>query len=129
MERKSHMIAKEDTHAQSTSAAIAAAQMIAVLNDRFRRSGDGGKLVVTAGVIGLGLHAFPEIFERIRYFEEFDADNDPYDEHDLGALVWRGHTVFWKIDYYDVDMAAGSPCPADPSVTTRVLPIMLASEY
>jgi hypothetical protein len=123
------MIANEETCAQSAGADQVVSNPIAQLNDRFRLSGDGGKLVVTAGVIGLGRHAFPDIFERIRHFDAFDTDNDPYHEHDFGSLEWRGHPVFWKIDYYDSDMTGGSPCPSDPSVTTRVLTIMLASEY
>lgn len=39
------------------------------------------------------------------------------------------HEIIWKIDYYDHDCAGGSPNPADPAVTTRVLTIMLAGEY
>jgi hypothetical protein len=33
------------------------------------------------------------------------------------------------IDYYDATMEFGSEAPADASKTTRVLTIMLASEY
>ena len=37
--------------------------------------------------------------------------------------------IVWKIDDYDTGLQAASPDPSDPSVTTRVLTIMLASEY
>ena len=37
--------------------------------------------------------------------------------------------LFWKIDYYDHSMQHGSPDPADPAVTERVMTIMLAAEY
>ena len=36
---------------------------------------------------------------------------------------------FWKIDYYDRKTEFGSPDPADPALTTRVLTIMRADEY
>jgi hypothetical protein len=62
-------------------------------------------------------------------FERFDADNDPHGEHDFGALTVEGHRLLWKVDYYDSTLTAGSPDPADPAVTTRVLTLMLAEEY
>jgi hypothetical protein len=44
-------------------------------------------------------------------------------------IDWRGTKLFWKIDCYDRELHFGSPDPADPTVTTRVLTLMLASEY
>jgi hypothetical protein len=57
------------------------------------------------------------------------AHNDPYGEHDFGALDYAGAKLFWKVDCYDKSLSAGSPDPTDPNVTTRILTIMLASEY
>jgi hypothetical protein len=59
----------------------------------------------------------------------FNADNDPEGEHDFGALQMADDNLFWKIDYYALDLNSGSPDPSDNSVTTRVLTVMLASEY
>jgi hypothetical protein len=70
------------------------------------------------------------IITKVREFSTFTPDHDPYGEHDFGAIEQESvGTVFWKIDYYDVDYECGSPDPADPKVTRRVLTIMLAEEY
>jgi hypothetical protein len=95
------------------------------LNDQFRQSLRGGVLVMTADVIALGQDRQLKILEAVAKFE----DNDPYGEHDFGALEVEGERLFFKIDYYDQDLSAHSPDPADPSVTKRLLTIMLADEY
>jgi hypothetical protein len=59
----------------------------------------------------------------------FTPDNDPYGEHDFGSFSYAAETIFWKFDYYDLDLQMHSPDPSDPTVTTRVLIIMLADEY
>lgn len=103
--------------------------IIRSLNDGLRCFGRGGTLAMTAGVIALGKHALPSIVAAVREFNAFSPDNDPYGEHDFGAIEWEGARVFFKLDYYDRDMRFGSPDPADPAVTTRVLTILLASEW
>ena len=62
-------------------------------------------------------------------FDDFTVDNDPYGEHDFGTLDVMGHKICWKIDYFDEHMDCASPDPADANVTSRILTIMLASEY
>jgi hypothetical protein len=84
---------------------------------------------MTAGVIALGQNRQLKILEAVAKFDSFDESNDPYGEHDFGALEVDGERLFFKIDYYDRGLVAHSPDPADASVTTRVLTIMLAEEY
>lgn len=120
------MNAKSTTHAQTASHARSP---IARLNDAFRQIPVDGSLAVTAGVIALGNGAVADILLAVASFDAFTPDNDPYGEHDFGAVEWNGTRIFWKIDYYDRVMQFGSPDPADPSVTTRVLTVMLADEY
>ena len=73
--------------------------------------------------------AILKIDQAIAAFDAFTADNDPYGEHDFGAFEVGNDRLFWKIDYYDLSLTGHSPDAADPSVTTRVLTIMLAEEY
>jgi len=99
------------------------------LNDSFRRTFCGGKVMMTAGVNALPPDVTAAALQRMRAFGEFNEDNDPHGEHDFGSFQFAGRTFFWKIDYYDKAMEFGSEDPADPEVTTRVLTIMLSEEY
>jgi hypothetical protein len=99
------------------------------LNDAFRRSFIGGAVLITGGVEALPAEQRQVILTKVRKFDAFTGDNDPHGEHDLGTIDHDGIRCFWKIDYYDREMEMQSPEPADPSVTTRVLTIMLADEY
>jgi hypothetical protein len=102
---------------------------IRALNDAFRRTFVGGAVMITQGVEALPLDQRRSLLQRIRGFEAFNDDNDPPYEHDFGAVDEAGVRCFFKIDYYDRQTEAGSPDPADPAVTTRVMTIMLAEEY
>jgi hypothetical protein len=99
------------------------------LNDAFRRSFTGGKVMTTAGIAAMIEDVRAEVFERVRAFDAFTRENDPHGEHDFGSFEVAGQKLFFKIDYFDAAMEFGSEDPADPSKTTRVLTIMLASEY
>jgi hypothetical protein len=62
-------------------------------------------------------------------FDDFCHANDPYEEHDFGSFEVDGHTIFFKIDYFDNSLTSQSSDAADQSVTERVFTIMLAEEY
>jgi Protein of unknown function (DUF3768) len=99
------------------------------LNDMLRRSFEGGRVLITAGVSALPPILACRVLEKVRTFADFTPDNDPHGEHDFGRFELIGRTFIWKIDYYDKSMSYGSEDPADPAQTTRVLTIMLAQDY
>ena len=102
---------------------------IRLLNDNFRSTFIGGRVVLTSGVSELPIDVKAKALLLVKTFKDFTADNDPHGEHDFGSFEVAGDKFFWKIDYYDVDCQCGSENPSDPDKTTRVLTIMLAEEY
>lgn len=105
-------------------------QTIATLNDLCRTAmGVACRLSQTEGICALSPTDQSAIREKVETFDAFTGDNDPYGEHDFGAIEHHGQRIFWKIDYFDPALAWGSENPADPDQTVRVLTIMLASEY
>ncbi|NCN85852.1 MAG: DUF3768 domain-containing protein [Sphingomonadales bacterium] len=132
------------------SAALAAAReqtaRIARLNDLAR----GAIGVVCTAVATVGFRSLPEadqsrVRELIETYDAFDEDNDPHGERDFGTIYqvvggqWtterprvrddERERVFWKLDYYDRDLAGASEDAANPAVTRRILTIMLSDEY
>ena len=112
-----------------TSTTESKADRIRDLNDAFRRTFIGGAVMITQGVEAMPLDQRRSLLQKIRSFDAFSEDNDPHREHDFGSVDEAGVRCFFKIDYYDRKTEFGSPDPADPAVTTRVLTIMLADEY
>ena len=102
---------------------------VRALNDSARRYLTDGKVVMTSGIAALPSAEQAAILDRVCNFDDFAPANDPWSEHDFGAFEHAGHRVFWKIDYYDLAERFGSPDPSDPTLTKRVLTIMLAGEY
>lgn len=104
-------------------------EQIRLLNDNFRRTFVGGRVMITVGVENLECAARHDLLRQVREFTAFGGDNDPHGDHDFGAVTVGGQSFFWKIDYYDRALEGVSDDPADPDKTTRVLTIMHASEY
>ena len=104
-------------------------EAIRTLNDELRQNLTVGTAFITAGVAALGAEAVARIVKTIAVYDDFCHANDPYEEHDFGSFEVDGQTFFFKIDYYDKALASHSPDPTDPSVTERVITIMLAEEY
>ena len=117
------------------------AKRIADLNDQFRFNffvptfgprPVPGQIVLTRGICALPPDVQIRIWFAVSSFKDFAEGDDPYSEHDFGAVAMDDvpEKIFWKIDYYaDKACTAGCEDPSDPQASFRVLTIMLASEY
>jgi Protein of unknown function (DUF3768) len=106
--------------------AAMSADRIRELNDAFRSTFRGGKVMMTSGVDELPDCVKAGALVEVAKFSNFTPDNDPHGEHDFGSFTLVGRKFFWKIDLYeepDVKTENGEPA------ITRVLTIMLADEY
>ena len=102
---------------------------IRALNDSFRQTFKGGRVMRTEGVAALDEELQQKLIAEVKDFSKFEKGNDPYGEHDFGSVKLEGTTFFWKIDYFDLAMSQGSVDPSNEEAIMRVLTIMRADEY
>lgn len=102
---------------------------IKTLNDKFRKTLLGGKVMLTRGIYSKGQAVINEILNSVKTFNNFNHKNDPYNEHDYGSFEYDGEKIMWKIDYYDRNLQYCSDDPTDVNKTIRVMTVMLAEEY
>ena len=105
------------------------AQKIKELNDTFRKTFEGGRVVTTQGVDALGREAKAKVIASVQGFTKFHKANDPHHEHDFGSFTVDDGFYCWKIDYYDLAMSQHTLDATNPDATIRVLTIMCADEY
>jgi len=117
-----------DHYAETTEEIDSQTLTVRRLNDILRQTFAGGRVLITAGVQALPPEQQARVIQAVQAFDSFTEDNDPYGTHDFGGFDIEGQKLMWKIDAYDQNFEYGSPDPADPEVTNRVLTILLASE-
>lgn len=83
------------------------AERIRLLNDALRQDGEGGQIMITAGVRDRGPAFVLRAMAAIARFDAFDTGNDPYHEHDFGALTVDDERLFFKIDGVDAPSRSG----------------------
>ena len=64
-------------------------EKIKQLNDAFRKSFSGGKVLLTCGIASLPLVQQNEVINKVKKFNDFTEDNNPYGEHDFGCFDYR----------------------------------------
>lgn len=106
------------------------AERIRELNDRYRSKVPFSPDLVMTSALAESLGDFlPDLWRVIRDFDSFTESNDPWEEHDFGQLKVRDIEIFWKIDYYDLNLEYGSPDPSDESLTRRVMTVYLPEAH
>ena len=99
------------------------------LNDAFRTTFTGGRVMMTHTVNEMEPEARAKLIAAVQGFDRFDKGNDPHGEHDFGSIEIDGEKFFFKIEYFDLAMSQHSIDAANPEATIRVLTIMRADEY
>ena len=99
------------------------AETIARKNDYIRKNLRGAVIMVTPSVQSLSEQDGEALFRKIRDFNEFDKGNDPYGEHDFGAVNHGGVKYFFKFDYLDDSFKYFK------EDGNRILTIMRSDEY
>ncbi len=111
----------------------ARAAKIAELNDELRIStfdaAASQNKIMVAGELGSDVEMVARVLRAAAAFKDFNADNDPYGEHDCASFDVHGVRCLFKIDYYDLNLEWHSPDPTDPKVTRRVMTVMYARDY
>jgi hypothetical protein len=136
------LLAEEQGIADQEYQASEVTKKIAAYNDIFRRSsidaaallqmhtfGIRGQVMTTQGVQAIGFYEGYDLLTKVAEYDNFNEENDPYGERNMGFLDYQGHSIIWKLDYYANDLTHGSKDPTDLKNTIRVLTVMLASEY
>lgn len=76
------------------------------------------RLLLTRGIASLPEEEVIQILRKVKEFDDFTEENDPWGEHDFGSFTQNGQKIFWKIDDYGGQQG-----------WRLVLTIMFASEY
>jgi hypothetical protein len=105
---------------------------IAKINDEFREKlvpDDFNDVFISLEVSFLEDDELEGLKEMIRKYNNFNDDNDPYGEHDMGSLTYNSRTYFFKIDYFKLGNFNEGADPYQEKEVSRVMTIMHASEY
>ncbi|MCG7520556.1 DUF3768 domain-containing protein [Ruegeria sp. Ofav3-42] len=110
------------------TAGMSRTQKIQILNDHFRKTGEGGIVMISMGMHLLGRATVDTIMKQIGG-EAGDKSYVPDDEHDYGTIEVNNRTVHWEIESYNKDLDDFSPDATDPKKTTRFMTVLLSTEY
>lgn len=93
------------------------------LNNKFRSTFIGGKVIETISIRTLSSKPKLDIINRIKCYSDFSKSPD--DDYSYGSFIYDRYQIFFKIDYWDVSGRHFSDAPWDEMKTNRVMTIAL----
>jgi Protein of unknown function (DUF3768) len=71
-------------------------ERIRALNDALLSNLPNGHALITTGIAALGAEAVARIVKTVAVYDNFCQANDPYEEHDFGALEVDGNVISFQ---------------------------------
>jgi hypothetical protein len=96
------------------------------LNDNFRNSFRGGKILLTQSVAELPDMVKAAALCKVATFKDFNEANG---ENDFLKFELCNRSFVFIISYYDLKMEHGSPDPSDPNVAVRIGTLMQSHDW
>ena len=104
-------------------------ERIRELNDAFRTTLIGGRVVLSAGVRILSECLRRRVMRTLQSSRALRSFGKPNPEHESGTFTVQDIEFYWTIDYYDSTPEFAVRDPSDQVSTKRVLTLMLSSEH
>jgi len=99
------------------------------LNDAFRSSFRGGKILLTARVAELPDMVKAAALHQVTQYKDFTEANDPNGTHDSPKFELSNRSFIFSIVAYDKNLEFESPDPTDPDKTILVGTLMQNSDW
>jgi Protein of unknown function (DUF3768) len=97
------------------------------LNDEFRTTFRGGRILFTGSVAALPAMVKAALLGQIASFISFQGNAS--EERDYGSFEYCNREISWKIEYWDLNLVKLSEDPADPAKTNRPMIVGLRQDW
>lgn len=100
---------------------------IRALNDRLRKTGEGGQIVISPAIQAKGAAFTAAATSKLRELA-FEGNEPRCNEHDFAVVHGLDETLLFKIDYLDPPLAFEAADSSDAAECIRVLTLMTDGE-
>lgn len=98
------------------------------LNDHFRKTAKGGIVSISWGIHMLGRAEVDTIMKKLGGIEG-DRSCGADSEHDNGEITVSTRSIYWEINCYNKEFDDTSVDSTNPDQTTRLITLILGTEF